>query len=59
MLLENIERITMNDIIENLRENMHALALRYGLSHPQVLEISQLLDCEISRYYREQYHLNR
>ena len=54
MLLDNIERISINDIIEDLREKMHLLAVSYGLSHPQVLEISQLLDHEISKYYRQQ-----
>lgn len=53
-MLENIEKITINDIIENLRDRMHFLAVSYGLSHPQVLEVSQLLDCEISKYYRQQ-----
>ena len=53
MLLDNIERITINDIIENLRERMHLLAVSYGLSHPQVLEASQLLDHEISKYYHQ------
>lgn len=58
MLLDNIERITINDIIENLREKMHSLAAAYGLSHPQVLEISRLLDCEIGKFYRQQHNLN-
>ena len=58
MLLDNIERMTINDIIENLREKMHSLAVSYGLSHPQVLEVSQLLDREISKYYRQQRNLN-
>ena len=51
MLSDKIERIAINDIIENLREKMHLLAVSYGLSHPQVLEVSQLLDCEISKFY--------
>lgn len=51
---DNIETININDIIEYLREKMHLLATSYGLSHPQVLEISQLLDIEISKYYRLQ-----
>lgn len=51
MLSNNIERI--NDIIEKLREKMHLLAVSYGLSHPQVLEASQLLDNEISKFYRQ------
>lgn len=54
MLSENIERISISDIIEKLREKMHLLANAYGLSHPQVLEASQLLDREISKYYRQQ-----
>ncbi len=53
MLSDNIEGITINDIIENLREKMHSLAVAYGLSHPQVLEVSQLLDQEISKYYHQ------
>lgn len=54
MLSENIERITINDLIEKLREKMHMLAASNGLSHPRVLEVSQLLDREISNYYRRQ-----
>ncbi|MBP2634568.1 MAG: Spo0E like sporulation regulatory protein [Firmicutes bacterium] len=53
MLSDKIERIAVNDIIEKLREKMHLLAGAYGLAHPQVLEVSQLLDCEISKFYRQ------
>lgn len=51
MLSEKIEPINMFNI-EYLREQMHLLVACYGLSHPQVLEASQLLDSEISKYYR-------
>lgn len=47
-----IESINILDIIEYLREQMHFLAASYGLSDPQVLEASQLLDSQISKYYR-------
>jgi len=53
LLSDSIERITVNEIIENLREKMHLLAISYGLSHPQVLEISQLLDHAIINFYRQ------
>ena len=53
MLSDKIERIAINDIIEKLREKMHLLAVSYGLSHPRVLEVSQLLDCEISKFYHQ------
>ncbi|WP_414715019.1 Spo0E family sporulation regulatory protein-aspartic acid phosphatase [Sporomusa sp.] len=42
------------DIIEYLRKQMNLLAMSYGLSDPQVLEASQLLDSQISKYYRIQ-----
>ena len=37
--------------IEYLRKQMHILADAIGLSHPQVIETSQLLDKEIIKYY--------
>lgn len=48
---EKIETINILNIIEYLREQLHLLAASYGLSHPQVLEASQLLDSQISKYY--------
>ncbi|MDF2570944.1 MAG: Spo0E like sporulation regulatory protein [Sporomusa sp.] len=47
----NIEVINILDIIEYLRKQLYSLAASYGLSDPQVLEASQLLDSEISKYY--------
>ncbi len=49
---KSIETLNLQNIIENLRAQMHLLAACYGISHPQVLEASQLLDTEISKYYR-------
>ncbi|HWR43368.1 aspartyl-phosphate phosphatase Spo0E family protein [Sporomusa sp.] len=49
---KNIEALNILDIIEYLRKQMNLLAASYGLSDPQVLEASQLLDSEISKYYR-------
>lgn len=48
---QNIEVLNILNIIEYLRKKMHSLAASYGLSDPQVLEASQLLDSEISKYY--------
>ena len=38
--------------IEELRQEMHQLALIYGLNHPKVLEISQKLDNLLNDYMR-------
>jgi hypothetical protein len=38
--------------IEELRQEMHYLALLYGLNHPKVLEISQRLDNLLNDYMR-------
>ncbi|MDF2570573.1 MAG: Spo0E like sporulation regulatory protein [Sporomusa sp.] len=53
-LSKNIEALNILDIIEYLRKQMNLLAMSYGLSDPQVLEASQLLDSQISKYYRIQ-----
>lgn len=53
---DKIETINILDIIEYLREKMHLLAISYGISHPQVLEASQLLDSHISRYYHMKHN---
>ncbi|SMC47923.1 aspartyl-phosphate phosphatase Spo0E family protein [Sporomusa malonica] len=50
---QNIEALNILDIIEYLRKKLHLLVASYGLSDPQVLEASQLLDSEISKYYRQ------
>ncbi|WP_240675755.1 aspartyl-phosphate phosphatase Spo0E family protein [Ammoniphilus sp. CFH 90114] len=38
--------------IEKLREDMHNLAGRKGISSPEVLTISQQIDVELNHYYR-------
>lgn len=38
--------------IEELREEMHSLALIYGIDHPKVIEVSQKLDVLVNGYYR-------
>lgn len=37
--------------LEWLRECMHATAIEKGISHPDVLSVSQLLDSVINEYY--------
>lgn len=37
--------------IEYLRKKMHAMALQKGMSHPDVLKISQRLDELINQFY--------
>lgn len=37
--------------LERLRERMHATAIEKGISHPDVLSVSQLLDSVINEYY--------
>lgn|GEM_PF-2483175 len=46
------KNIEILNIIEYLRQKLHLLAKFHGLSHPQVLETSQLLDQELTKYYR-------
>jgi len=38
--------------VEVLREKMHKIALAKGISHPEVLEISQKLDLKLNEYNR-------
>ncbi|MEW9672288.1 Spo0E family sporulation regulatory protein-aspartic acid phosphatase [Ammoniphilus sp. 3BR4] len=38
--------------IEKLREDMHRLARRKGITSPEVLYISQQIDVELNNYYR-------
>lgn len=38
--------------IEVLREKMHKAALAKGISHPEVLKISQRLDLKLNEYNR-------
>ncbi|WP_240689157.1 aspartyl-phosphate phosphatase Spo0E family protein [Ammoniphilus sp. YIM 78166] len=38
--------------IEKLREDMHSLAGRKGITSPEVLTISQQIDVELNHYYR-------
>ncbi|SFM32479.1 aspartyl-phosphate phosphatase Spo0E family protein [Pelosinus propionicus] len=40
-------------IIDHLREEMHAMALKKGISHPDVLVVSQRLDEAINQYYND------
>ena len=37
--------------IECLRQKMHVLALEKGISHPEVLMVSQMLDKVINQLY--------
>lgn len=37
--------------IENLRQEMHVTALEKGISHPDVLRVSQRLDEAINEFY--------
>jgi len=38
--------------IEYLRQRMHATALKKGVSHPNVLMVSKILDGAIYKFYR-------
>jgi precorrin-6B methylase 1 len=38
--------------IEYLRQEMHVTALKKGISHPEVLMVSQRLDEVISEFYK-------
>jgi hypothetical protein len=38
--------------IEKLREDMHTLAGRKGITSPEVLTLSQQIDVELNNYYR-------
>lgn len=39
--------------IECLRQRMHVTALEKGISHPEVLKISQQLDEAINEFYND------
>lgn len=39
--------------IEYLRQKMHVTALEKGISHPEVLKISQQLDEVINKFYND------
>lgn len=38
--------------IENLRQDMHRLAGKKGITAPEVLTISQQIDVELNEYYK-------
>ncbi|EIW19881.1 MULTISPECIES: aspartyl-phosphate phosphatase Spo0E family protein [Pelosinus] len=38
-------------MIDHLREEMHVMALKKGISHPDVLVVSQRLDEAINKFY--------
>lgn len=46
------------DKIEDLRNLMHKVAEKKGVSHPEVLTISQKLDVLLNRLLREQVNKN-
>lgn len=39
--------------IEHLRQRMHEIALEKGISHPEVLMVSQRLDEAINEFYND------
>lgn len=41
--------------IEFLRQMMHEIAIEKGISHPEVLKISQKLDAVLNECYRQQF----
>ena len=43
----------LREKIECLRQKMHITALEKGISHPQVLKISQQLDEVINEFYND------
>lgn len=43
--------MNLNSKIELIRSIMHKVALEKGISHPDVLRISQKLDILINQYY--------
>jgi hypothetical protein len=43
----------LGEKIEYLRQKMHATALSKGISHPEVLMISQQLDEVINEFYND------
>ena len=43
----------LREKIECLRQKMHATALTKGISHPEVLMISQQLDEVINEFYND------
>lgn len=50
MILHELVKLT--DSMNKLREDMHQLALNKGLTHPEVIMISQGLDELINRYQK-------
>ena len=45
--------------IEELRDVMHQTALKKGISHPEVLQVSQTIDLLIIQYYEMNYKLKK
>ncbi|MEW9669895.1 aspartyl-phosphate phosphatase Spo0E family protein [Ammoniphilus sp. 3BR4] len=50
MILHELVKLT--DSMNKLREDMHQLALNEGLTHPEVIMMSQGLDELINRYQK-------
>ncbi|SDF78793.1 aspartyl-phosphate phosphatase Spo0E family protein [Sporomusa acidovorans] len=50
--MNNRQLVSICKKIEKLRSKMHNNALVFGVSHPKVLKVSQLLDSQISLYMK-------